>query len=75
MSEPLNTPNTPPKRDRLIRLPEVMTATGMKKTAVYTAMNEGRFPKNVRINRRMSVWSEAAVLQWVQDRLKQGSPA
>lgn len=66
-------PVTP--RDRLLRLPDVEAATGMKKTTIYSMMKEGEFPKNLRINRRLSVWSESAVLQWVQARINDGGRA
>lgn len=59
-------------RDRLLRLAEVEAATGCKKTTIYKLMREGKFPPRVRITARMSVWSEAAVLTWVQDRINGG---
>ena len=56
-------------RDRLLRLPEVEAMTGCKKSTIYRLMKEGKFPACRRITARMACWSEAAVLQWVQDRL------
>jgi prophage regulatory protein len=56
-------------RDRLIRLPDVEGATGCKKSTIYELMKAGRFPKPVRLSARHVAWSEAAVLQWVQDRI------
>ena len=58
-------------RDRLIRLPDVEGATGCKKSTIYELMKAGRFPKPVRLSARHVAWSEAAVLQWVQDRIKE----
>ena len=58
-------------RDRLIRLHEVESLTGTKKTTIYDLMKLGKFPARIRLHARMSVWSEAAVLQWVQDQIKQ----
>ena len=56
-------------RDRLIRLPDVEGATGCEKSTIYELMKVGRFPKPVRLSARHVAWSEAAVLQWVQDRI------
>jgi prophage regulatory protein len=56
-------------RDRLVRLPEVEGMTGLRKSTAYKLIGEGKFPKPVRLGTRMVAWSEAAVLQWVQDRI------
>ena len=54
-------------RDRLIRLPDVESATGCKKSTIYLMIEEGRFPKPVRFSGRHVAWPESAVLQWIQD--------
>lgn len=56
-------------RDRLLRLPEVVSITGISKSTIYELMRKGQFPRHVKINRRMTAWTESAVLQWVQDRI------
>ena len=56
-------------RDRLLRLPDVETATGCKKSTIYSLMKEGKFPPCVRITARMAAWPESAVLAWVQARI------
>ncbi|WP_161124301.1 helix-turn-helix transcriptional regulator [Malikia spinosa] len=66
-------PVTP--RDRLLRLPEVESITGMKKTSIYALMREGKFPQRICISRRMSAWSEVAVLQWVQTKISGNAEA
>ncbi len=60
---------SPPPRNRLIRLPQVEQLTGCKKSTLYELMAAGRFPRNFKINARLAVWSEAAVLEWVQSRV------
>ena len=57
------------RRDRLLRLPEVETATGLKKTAIYRLQKIGQFPRCVQITPRCVAWPESSVLQWVQDRI------
>lgn len=56
-------------RDRFIRLPEVESVTGCKKSTIYLLISQGKFPKPLRLSARMVVWPETAVLQWVQDRI------
>lgn len=57
------------RRDRLIRLPEVETITGLKKSSIYNLLKAGRFVPPVMISARCTAWPESAVLQWVQDRI------
>lgn len=59
-------------RDRLIRAHEVDRLTGVKKSTRYQLIREGKFPAPIRLSARCSVWSETAVLQWVQDRIHGG---
>lgn len=59
-------------RDRILRLHDVMHLSGLGKSSIYSLAKEGKFPKQIHIHRRMTGWSEAAVLTWVQARLTQG---
>ena len=58
-------------RDRLLRLSEVETIIGCKKSSIYRMLEEGKFPKPIRYSPRLVVWPETVVLQWVQDRINQ----
>ncbi len=60
-------------RDRLIDLQPVCALVGAKKSTTYTWLKDkdSDFPRPVRLGTRMVRWSEAAVLQWVQDRINQ----
>lgn len=62
----------PHPRDRLIRIAQVLTITGLGRTSVYDLVKKGTFPRPITINRRCSAWSENAVLGWVQAQLKGG---
>lgn len=59
-------------RDRLLRIPDVEKTAGIKKSTIYALMREGKFPKCVRITRRLSAWPESAVLAWVNERIREG---
>lgn len=64
------------QRDRLIRLGQVEDLTGLKKSSIYAMVKDGTFPRQVVLSRRCSVWSESAVLTWVQAHItaSQGTP-
>lgn len=57
------------RRDKLLRLPDVETATGLKKSTIYLLMKRQEFPQCVQVTPRCVAWPESRVLQWVQDRV------
>ena len=63
------------RRDRLLRLPEVESLTGLKKSSIYALMGRNQFVPCVRLTPRAVCWPESAVLQWVQDRISAASSA
>lgn len=56
--------NTTPTR--IIRLPEVMERTALKKSTLYALMSKGRFPKNFKIASRAAGWFESEVEEFLQ---------
>ena len=56
-------------RDRLIRLSEVETITGIRKSTIYGLMKRGEFPRCVQVTPRCVAWPLSRVHQWVQDRI------
>lgn len=54
-----------PPAPRLIRLPEVMARVGLKRSAIYQRMSEGRFPKSRSLGGKCTVWVEAEIDAWI----------
>jgi prophage regulatory protein len=59
--------------DRLLRLPEVLQLTGLRRSAIYEQMRRGSFPRSVKAGPRAATWSEAAIQAWISDRIDEGS--
>ena len=59
------------KPDRLIRLAEVETLTGLKKSSLYSLTRAGKFVKPIRLSSRCTAWSHAAVQAWIQARISE----
>ena len=67
-------------KNRLIRLPEVLSRTGYGRTSIYRKMDEGTFPKSLKLggpledsgkfDSRAIAWIEDEVDQWIQDRIE-----
>lgn len=56
-----------PSPVRLLRLPEVMARVGMKRSAIYQRMSEGRFPKSRSLGPKCAVWVEAEIDDWIRE--------
>lgn len=50
---------------RFLRLPEVELRVGLKRSAIYQRMSEGRFPKSRSLGARYTVWLEAEIEAWM----------
>ncbi len=54
---------------RLLRLPQVIDRTGIKKTKLYELQKEGLFPMRIRITAHAVGWIEEEVDTWIADRV------
>ena len=69
--------HTPQKR--FIRLPEVLSRTGYGRTSIYRKMEEGTFPRSVKLggppidpnvfDSRAVAWIEGEVEKWIESRI------
>ena len=65
---------------RLIRLPEVLSRTGYGRTSIYRKMEDGSFPKSIKLggppldpsafDSRAVAWIEEEVDQWIESRIE-----
>ncbi len=52
-------------QNRIIRLPEVMTRTGLSRSTIYLRISQGTFPKPVSLGTRAVGWVESEIDEWV----------
>jgi prophage regulatory protein len=55
-----------------LRLAEVESLTGLKKSSLYGMARTGKFVKPIKLSARCVAWSEAAVQKWIADRVAEG---
>ena len=55
----------------ILRLPEVKKRTGLARSTIYLRMNQGNFPKQLKLGSRTSGWIESEVEQWVANQIEQ----
>jgi len=56
-------------RDKFIRLPDVIDATGLSKSTIYVRIAEGTFPKQIPIGPRLVVWVESDIQNWIAEQV------
>ena len=71
---------TPKQKHRFIRLNEVLSRTGFGRTSIYRKMEDGSFPKSLKLggspkdpsifDSSAVAWIEDEVDQWVEDRIE-----
>ena len=59
------------QKKKLLRLPEVMSRTGYKRSNIYQLMNLSDFPKSVQLGPRAVAWLSSEIDQWIDDRVKE----
>ena len=75
-----STQTTPKQKHRFIRLSEVMSRTGYGRTSIYRKMDDGSFPKSLKLggppkdpnvfDSRAVAWIEDEVDQWIESRIE-----
>ena len=75
-----NSQPTPKTKHRFIRLSEVMSRTGYGRTSIYRKMEDGSFPKSLKLggppkdpnefDSRAIAWIEEEVDQWIESRIE-----
>jgi len=59
--------------DRFLRLREMLWRVGLSRSAVYRMINTGDFPKQIRLNKNTSVWSENDIIAWMNQHKEKNS--
>lgn len=54
------------KPERILRLKTVLERTGLSRSTLYRKIQDGTFPKQVRIAARCAGWRESAIDGWLQ---------
>lgn len=65
---------TPAKPEKLLRLPDVESLTGLKKSSIYAGMKASppTFPYCVRLSSRAVAWRESDIAAWQAQRQQAG---
>lgn len=53
---------------KLYRLPAVIEITGLGRSTIYRMMDEGTFPKPIRLGQRAIAWQDDMIREWIDSR-------
>jgi prophage regulatory protein len=54
---------------KVLRLPQVIERTSLRRSTIYEMMGRGIFPKPVKLNLRSNGWIESEITDWVAARI------
>ena len=54
---------------KLLRLRDVIKMTSLTRTTIYNYMSEGKFPKNIHLGPKISVWIEREIQEWINSKI------
>ena len=54
--------------DRYIRMKELALMLGISRSNIYKLMKENKFPKQIKLTERTSVWRLSVINQWALDK-------
>jgi prophage regulatory protein len=60
---------------QLLRLPEVISRTGLGRSTIWNLIARGRFPKQVKLSERSSAWVDTEVDHWINSRITERDAA
>ena len=55
-------------REKLLRRREVEEITGLSRASIYRLMDEGKFPRPVRVSATAVRWKASDVYAWIESR-------
>lgn len=55
--------------EQILKLPEVITTTGLARSTIYKLISENRFPKQIKLTSFSSGWLQSEINQWLEERI------
>ena len=62
-------------KERILRLTDVKTRTGLSRSTIYLNISNGTFPKHISLGRRSVGWLESEIDGWIAARIRQSRDA
>ena len=59
----------------IIRLPDVINATGLSRSTIYLRISQSKFPKPISLGGRAVGWLESEVELWIEEQVNSSRKA
>lgn len=53
--------------ERILRLKSVLTRTGLTRSTLYRKIEQGSFPRQIKISERCVGWRQSAIDEWMRE--------
>ncbi|TNF67269.1 MAG: AlpA family transcriptional regulator [Gammaproteobacteria bacterium] len=53
----------------ILRLPQVISVTNLSRATIYRLINQGEFPRQIKLGERSSGWVQDEINQWLESRI------
>ena len=57
------------KHFKVMKRPVVESITGLSRSSIYSKMDDGTFPRNIKLSERSVGWLEHEVQEWLKNRV------
>ena len=57
---------------QIYRIKDVIKVTGLSRSTIYRLMEQGKFPKPIKLSQRIIGFLEEDIDQWIQERYQEG---
>lgn len=58
----------------ILRLPEVLSRTGLSRSTIYEMIRRYEFPRQISLGARAIGWSDQDVGIWIEEKIRQSRP-
>ena len=55
------------ERDKILRMPDIVSLTGLSRTTIYRKIKEGTFPTQLHISDHCCGWRASTIERWMED--------
>lgn len=55
---------------KILRLPKVKEATGLSRSAIYSLIQQKKFPSNIALAPRTVGWLESDITDWIESKVE-----
>ena len=67
-------PDNQKDKERILRLADVKTRTGLSRSTIYLNISNGIFPRHISLGARCVGWLESEIDAWITARIRKSRP-